>query len=182
MLLCDVETALGFVFIAFHQVADARKRRGVPIPGKFLGLGSHTAMEPDSVELAQFREQWKAEVQNKRKAVADAAAQPGPSEPSRVHAAVLLATQKHPDPKRISPDAAAVYGNTVSSQKLHSALQFYRDAIHREQNGDLDDALVLYRKAFRLVFSITYDRLSDNLNYFRCRIQMWTVPTRGKKR
>ena len=122
-------------------------------------------MEPDSVELAQFREQWKAEVQNKRKAATDAAAQPGPSEPSRIHAA---ATQKHPDPERISAQGApAVYGVTVSSQKLLSALQIYRDAIHHEQNGDLDNALVLYRKAFRLVFSITYNRFLDNLNYFR---------------
>lgn len=112
-------------------------------------------MEPDTVELAQFREKWKAEVQNKKKVATASAAQPGPSEPA------LLPTQRHSDPNRISPGAAQsgnVHGNTTaSSQNLHSALQIYRDAIHREQHGDLDDALVLYRQAFRMVFPITYN-------------------------
>lgn len=129
---------------------------GVPILGIFFGLGSQplTMAQPDTVELAQFREQWKSEVQSRKRSSAAAAEV---SEPPRLHSAVLLGTQKAPNSERLHVSAV------VPSQNLLSALQIYRDAIQREQNGELDDALLLYRQAFRMVFLITYSTLLVNL-------------------
>ena len=110
--------------------------------------------QPDTVELAQFREQWKSEVQSRKRSSAAAAEV---SEPPRLHSAVLLGTQKAPNSERLHVSAV------VPSQNLLSALQIYRDAIQREQNGELDDALLLYRQAFRMVFLITYSTLLVNL-------------------
>jgi F-box protein 9 len=118
--------------------------------------------QPDTVELARFREQWKAEVQSRKRPPAAATAQQGPSEPPRLHSPVLLATQKAPDSER-----RLHVSTTVPSQNLVSALQFYRDAVQREQNGELDDALLLYRQAFRMVFLITYSTFLVNLK-IRC--------------
>ncbi len=118
--------------------------------------------QPDTVELAHFREQWKAEVQSRKRPSAVATAQQGPSEPSRLHSVALpVATQKTPDSKRVHVNTA------VPSQNLLSALQIYRDAIQREQNGELNDALLLYRQAFRMVFLITYSTFLVNLK-IRC--------------
>ncbi|KIL69284.1 hypothetical protein M378DRAFT_1054313 [Amanita muscaria Koide BX008] len=83
-----------------------------------------TTSEPDTVELARFRELWKAEVR-KRKSPSDFTAEAIPS--GKVHE-----------------------NTTVPSNNLRSALQVYSEAIQREQNGDLDDALQLYRQAFRM--------------------------------
>jgi F-box protein 9 len=120
--------------------------------------------QPDTVELAQFRERWKAEVQSRKKPSAVATVQQGPSEPPRLHSATLPATQKTPS----SSDSKRVHVNTAApSQNLLSALQIYRDAVQREQNGELDDALLLYRQAFRMVFLITYSTFLVNLK-IRC--------------
>ena len=111
-------------------------------------------MEPDTVELARFREQWRAEVRSRRSAFIDTAAHA--LDPAHVHPAVLAATHKLPE----AVPSGRVHENTVvPSQNLLSALQAYREAIHREQNGELEDALLLYRQAFRMVFLIHPEQL-----------------------
>ncbi|KAK2463536.1 hypothetical protein APHAL10511_004287 [Amanita phalloides] len=110
--------------------------------------------QPDTLELARFREKWKAEVQSRKKAADDSSTQSGSSPPARVHP--LAFAPKHLDSKLERGSAGAVsigkvHANmTAPSETLLSALQAYRDAIQREQNGELDDALVLYRQAFRM--------------------------------
>ena len=115
---------------------------------------------PDTVELARFREEWKAEVLRKTASGAtassiDSLAQSRP--PPGVPPAVLAATPKYLNTKHVSTRADAVpsgkvhVNTTVPSQNLQSALQVYREAVQLEQNGELNDALVLYRQAFRMV-------------------------------
>lgn len=102
--------------------------------------------QPDSVELAQFREQWRAEAQSRNSA---AGTKSGPSESARVHPTILAAT-RHRAPTEVVPLGKIHANTTAPFQNLQSALQVYRDAIRREQNGELDEALVLYRQAFRM--------------------------------
>ncbi|KAF8634601.1 hypothetical protein AX17_004190 [Amanita inopinata Kibby_2008] len=118
----------------------------------------------NTVELERFRREWRAEVQ-RRKALSQAAAAPissvkssvaqaGPS--SNLIPGIVAATQKHlherPAPASASTASSQrVHVNATSpSQSLLSALQIYRQAIQHEQQGELDNALVLYRQAFRM--------------------------------
>ncbi|KAF8630167.1 hypothetical protein AX15_003112 [Amanita polypyramis BW_CC] len=110
-------------------------------------------MEPDTVELARFREQWKAEVLRKKDAVTASAgttAQTAPSDPARVHPTALTATQKDLGPQRVTLSGKVHENTVVPSQNILSALQVYRNAICCEQNGELEGALLLYRQAFRM--------------------------------
>ncbi|KAM6497125.1 hypothetical protein JOM56_007598 [Amanita muscaria] len=120
-----------------------------------------TTSEPDTVELARFREQWKAEVRKRKNPsdfIASASSSNDQPRPSPVSPTVLATTQKleYPSPKHVSlpteaiPSGKVHENTTVPSNNLRSALQVYSEAIQREQNGDLEDALQLYRQAFRM--------------------------------
>ena len=119
-------------------------------------------------ELERFRQEWLAELQS-RKAAPEASGQSitrndawevnSPrqiSSKAAVEAPEILAAL----PKAIGPSSQVIAGSYTPSvhlaatplpQKLGSALNVYRRAVESEQNGDLDDALLLYRQAFRMV-------------------------------
>ncbi|KZW00048.1 hypothetical protein EXIGLDRAFT_723197 [Exidia glandulosa HHB12029] len=100
-------------------------------------------------ELDAFREQWLAEVRQRTHGLApvpDAAASTSTSSP------------RPPEPP-LGP-------------RLQSSLDFYRLAVDMEQRGKLDDALALYRRAFRMdahvdklyhKFSLAEQRLNQHV-------------------
>jgi len=90
--------------------------------------------EQETVELRNFRENWKREVEEKKRLQ-----QPrqDPAEP----AAAL--PEQSSTPEASSPHHAGV------SRSRNDALAVYSRAVKHEQAGELDDALRLYRQAFR---------------------------------
>lgn len=130
--------------------------------------------EEEPAELARFRAEWLAELQ-KRKAEDAAGSQTAPpnfevnlkaesSSSSGIHAPSVAAPQDTPGPSTqtisgtpaaltyVSP--AAVRGGSAAlplNPVLGTALNIYRRAVEHEQRSELDDALLLYRQAFRMV-------------------------------
>lgn len=112
----------------------------------------------ESAELAEFREQWKAEVKIRTQAAASS------SEASEKHADVVIPPNSHDGglpsrpsrhthpPSDLLPRTRAHHSEfkPFTSKALSSAVATYRLAIQSEQSGDLDEALRLYRSAFRL--------------------------------
>ena len=109
----------------------------------------------DNEELSRFREQWKAEVKQRAQAQGaqslstksppiDSIAPPNhvPVQPSTTSLPVVTPAYTR----------AHYSGNTSThvSKSLASALETYRSAVQAEQARDLDEALLLYRQAFRL--------------------------------
>ncbi|EMD38956.1 hypothetical protein CERSUDRAFT_104245 [Gelatoporia subvermispora B] len=101
---------------------------------------------PDSDELARFREQWKAEVR-KKKGQPVAQTVVGPSTSPR----------SLPRPRAFSGATTSVSRPVVTdnsaeplNRKLRAAIDLYRRAVQCEQQSNLDEALRLYRQAFRM--------------------------------
>lgn len=94
-------------------------------------------LEPE--ELVRFREAWKAEVQQKK----------GRRDPAQ-------STDDSDDKVTplAGPSSEQIAGNptlhSVGPPALKSAIELYRQAVDHEQAGRLDDALRLYRSAFRM--------------------------------
>ncbi|KAI5895425.1 uncharacterized protein SCHCODRAFT_02573005 [Schizophyllum commune H4-8] len=123
----------------------------------------------DSDDLRKFREAWKAEVQRRR------GHGHHPSTDSTAHDTVDNVQDGQDDSECLpststgTPDAAprirgkvpTVHPTSTSTvhlnPKLTAALDVYRRAVQCEQRGALDDALTLYRQAFRMEPNI--DRL-----------------------
>lgn len=101
----------------------------------------------ESAELVEFREKWRAEVRNRSyiSNMPRARRDPSPLKRSAEHydhasppnTNLLQASHSRSPPER-------------SSGYLSSAVHFYRLAAQKEQEGHLEDALALYRHAFRL--------------------------------
>lgn len=135
-----------------------------------------TLAEPE--ELSRFREQWKQEVQQRKQAllIGDEhliTLKPGPSS-QQVHGHIPpldSSTSKSQEPlARVSKPLAelnkepTVVVSTPSKPrtrsstnppvefgpKLRAAVEVYHNAVTFEQKGDLDEALRLYMKAFRI--------------------------------
>ncbi|KAF7430901.1 hypothetical protein PC9H_006616 [Pleurotus ostreatus] len=121
--------------------------------------------EEEPEELARFREQWKAEVRrNIQKPKAEtsattAATAPQPTSPlpirvqPRVRPAnhVVGSSQPGPSSETISGLPATRPALTAqASSALFSAVRVYRNAVQCESRGELDEAMVLYRQAFRM--------------------------------
>ncbi|KAG6836993.1 hypothetical protein H0H93_016697 [Arthromyces matolae] len=132
-------------------------------------MQSPVSQEEESGELAQFRQEWLAELRS-RKAVAGSdnndvglrsptwqALPENLSIEATIKAPIISATSK-PNPQlyQLTAETSSNYvpsAHFASSQlprTLGSALNVYRRAVHSEQNGDLDNALFLYRQAFRM--------------------------------
>ncbi|KAG5723678.1 F-box only protein 9 [Termitomyces sp. T112] len=130
---------------------------------------SSISPEEETNELKRFRQEWLAELRS-RKAAASAGAS-GTStirndaeEVNSPHQSSSKAAAEAPGipgalPHAIGPSSQVIAGSYTPSiylaatslpQKLGSALNVYRRAVEREQSGDLDDALLLYRQAFRM--------------------------------
>ncbi|KAI9059943.1 hypothetical protein FKP32DRAFT_1578870 [Trametes sanguinea] len=120
------------------------------------------ADEPE--ELVRFRQQWLEEVRSKKKA-------PQPQDPSSPPAAssstavpeasarprsptVPHLTQRRPSYDAAAPHPAVKKPPSITppafGPSLQRAVEVYRKAIQHEQRAELDDALRLYRTAFRM--------------------------------
>ncbi|KAI9451680.1 hypothetical protein BJY52DRAFT_91289 [Lactarius psammicola] len=91
--------------------------------------------EQETEELRSFRESWKREVQEKQRLQhpsQDAARPTAPPKPASASEARALS--RHPRPL----------------QSRNGALEVYIRAVKHEQAGELDEALRLYRQAFRM--------------------------------
>lgn len=134
-------------------------------------------VEEDNPDLVRFREEWLAELRRQGKALVNtsAAAQPkseAPWEP------LVASTSRHPATQALSAPSAASFALSADAPKqttptrtlpashpavtndgiatkqfpvFERALEVYRRAIEHEQRGELDEALQLYRQAFRMV-------------------------------
>ena len=155
-----------------------------PEPCAMQGSKSGVQTE-DSEELARFRQQWLDEVRSKKKIHAsqdDAAATTPP--PAQVHV-VEAATHSpprsppahrtthrrpshhdHSHPLIEEKDAPPREGPTQFSSTLQRAVEVYRKAVQHEQKSELDDALRLYRSAFRLDPNVdrAYHLMEDELH------------------
>ena len=107
----------------------------------------------DSEELSKFRREWIEEVHKKKAAPEQSAVPPSPESPK---------AKKPPAKKTRRPsatDAVPVAHPALSKDgpahpvdpALQKALVNYREAIEQERKGNLDEALALYRQAFRQV-------------------------------
>ncbi|EJD07709.1 uncharacterized protein FOMMEDRAFT_71607 [Fomitiporia mediterranea MF3/22] len=111
-------------------------------------------MEAEPAELIEFRQKWKEEVRQRtsnsssHKSV-DKSEPCSPTRPtSKTSEESKISTKPY-----ASPSSAVTHhshGSTHFSKSLSSAVATYRLAVLREQAGVLDEALRLYRNAFRL--------------------------------
>src|ERR1700761_9086669 len=126
----------------------------------------------DLDEHARFREEWKREVEHRRN---PQSAQPSAS-PSASKRRIWLPTSSESDPSggavsgpptatssefgsssdtvsgspiAFAPTSAFFNTSAIPSSVRH-ALAVYRRAVQHEQSGKLDEALALYRQAFRM--------------------------------
>ncbi|KAL5513306.1 hypothetical protein ACEPAH_3704 [Sanghuangporus vaninii] len=97
-------------------------------------------MDAESEELVKFREQWKAEIKQRS-----------------THSHVSPSVDGKPldyslpsVPAHLFAVQPRIPGAQTLSRSLVSAVETYRLAIQYEQTGDLDEALRLYRNAFKL--------------------------------
>jgi F-box protein 9 len=134
------------------------------------GTSDIPAPEQEPTELARFREQWKAEVRERQAATSGAQAQPVPGantaaeraiSPARSDASAKPATITNTFSTSRGPATHVVagaptvithtsHGQSHLSPNLAHAVEVYRKAVFHEQHSQLDDALRLYRQAFRL--------------------------------
>jgi F-box protein 9 len=91
--------------------------------------------EQETDELRNFRENWKKEVDEKRKLQQS---RQDPAEP-----AAALPEQSS------TPEASSPHYSGAFRSRNDDALEVYSRAVKHEQAGELEDALRLYRQAFR---------------------------------
>jgi F-box protein 9 len=92
--------------------------------------------EQETDELRNFRENWKKEVWEKQRL------QQAPSQASVANPSTTASLNQ--------PDAKAHTHTLGRLQSRNNALEVYSRAVKHEQASELDDALRLYRQAFRL--------------------------------
>ena len=103
-------------------------------------------------ELVKFREEWLAELRGRKDT-------PIVSVPASVDIPIpdfgtsnLSPGPSHPLPtSHPALSQGEILPQPHASTTLENALSFYRQAVEHEQRSDLDQALQLYRQAFRLV-------------------------------
>ena len=132
----------------------------------------------ESVELARFRAEWKAEVERRRNHSDDSAqstkektvdgkednaiARWGVDKKYLLNKPATRATagaRTSGSTEQAAPTVATshpairdgIITQAATSEKHERALVYYREAIEHEQSGHLDAALASYRQAFRLV-------------------------------
>ncbi|KAG1881105.1 hypothetical protein F4604DRAFT_1746482 [Suillus subluteus] len=126
------------------------------------GTSDILAPEQEPAELARFREQWKAEVRE-RQAAATSGAQTQPNVPfprlgvtpaTKPAITNTLSASRGPATHVVAGAPTAIthasHGQSHLSPNLAHAVEVYRKAIFHEQHSQLDEALRLYRQAFRL--------------------------------
>lgn len=146
---------------------------------------SEIADAAEREELAKFREEWKAEVrQRKSNAVSTAStstfAAQAPPEPEVQHSEHVrrelprfvphVPPSSFADVEPASSSAPAVSAKSKDPAsmplppKLSRALEVYEQAVLHEQRSELDEALRLYRQAFRMDENVgkVYERLEHH--------------------
>ncbi|KAF9454313.1 hypothetical protein P691DRAFT_754796 [Macrolepiota fuliginosa MF-IS2] len=141
-------------------------------PGKAKAL---TPQEEEPSELARFRAEWRAELENRKRArqtelhpqasTAGVAPGSGPSTSTKpatksteVAFVIPILKPKEQDSKTVTTSTGLHPAVTSDGKIVHqkrtkafdNALGLYKQAVHHEQAGDLDEALSLYRQAFRM--------------------------------
>jgi len=132
----------------------------------------------ESPELANFRAEWRAELESRkhaRQASVSAnnsntsTATPEPSTSTRAEhtgdSFLYPIPRPHQKPRKATLDAeshpAITSDGRIIDEKrgkaLTSALGVYKQAVQYEQAGDLDKALTSYRQAFRMVSCFMFD-------------------------
>lgn len=129
-----------------------------------MPTSSKISTEEESAELRQFREQWKEEVRHRREEQ-HVQLQGATAEPSQHK---VFSPETYASPRTAAPETEVNPPTTgpvpgASHQALHTshgqiplngsiarAVEIYRSAVQHEQESDLDEALRLYRQAFRL--------------------------------
>jgi len=112
--------------------------------------------EEEPSELVKFREEWLAELR-RRKASPDTNVPASVGTPDIPSIPTDSGTSKVPGPSHPLPathpalSRGEILPQSHVSTTLENALSFYRQAVEHEQRSDLDQALQLYRQAFRLV-------------------------------
>lgn len=142
---------------------------------------SSQAAPEEPEELVRFREQWLAEVRSKKKAPQsqDGSAAPAATSEAPVSHVPRLLHPLHTSPPPVhyprlhgapsSPPAGRRLPSSVGPAPLGPALQraveVYRKAVQHEQQSELDDALRLYRSAFRMDPNVdrAYQMVEDQL-------------------
>ncbi|KAG1860684.1 hypothetical protein DFJ58DRAFT_701133 [Suillus subalutaceus] len=134
------------------------------------GTSDILAPEQEPAELARFREQWKAEVRERRAAATSGAqTQPVPGANTAAERAIsparsdasskpaitnTLSASRGPATHVVAGAPTVIthasHGQSHLSPNLAHAVEVYRKAVFHEQHSQLDEALRLYRQAFRL--------------------------------
>lgn len=112
-------------------------------------------------ELSRFRDAWLAEVRQRSAGGGPSAPHPASTDPKETLVPETLTTDSDTTIQAPARSFLSFHGPLENKIPLPpvavAALAVYRQAIIAEQNGDLNDALILYRKAFRQEANI--DRL-----------------------
>lgn len=142
------------------------------MPSATAKAGAASSDKRENPELARFRAEWLAELQSRRAAVAASASTSQIAGPESADATTEQGSSAHL-PGKFIPSVSSSHENPSShslptdhpalnngeivkphafgSTALERALNVYRRAVELEQKSELDEALVLYRQAFRLV-------------------------------
>ncbi|KAJ7195729.1 hypothetical protein C8J57DRAFT_1107157 [Mycena rebaudengoi] len=114
----------------------------------------------DPEELARFRESWKREIELKK----NPASSSGEAGPSAEHTSNTeddgssSSSSPRPGPSNetisgsptVFAQTSGYFNNANVPSTVRLALSLYQRAVQHEQNGQLDEALMLYRQAFRI--------------------------------
>jgi F-box protein 9 len=119
---------------------------------------SAQADDPEPEELVRFRRDWLRELEQanaRRRPEPDHLQTPTIPSPASVSKPNYTEQQPGPSSQTIAggPTASllqASHGTTVPTRSLTSAIDTYRRAVEFERQSRLDDALQLYRQAFRM--------------------------------
>ena len=144
--------------------------------------------EDDTAELARFRQEWLAELQKRKPELSGTVTSTGTTAISIRQSQPPLSDTKDPA-RQISKENESSLEATSSrgvvpsrnlathpalnedgcmaplsqtSKALESALNIYRRAVAHEQRGELDQAILLYRQAFRLVCGRVFAMVSNH--------------------
>ncbi|KAG8832964.1 hypothetical protein FRC17_000231 [Serendipita sp. 399] len=117
----------------------------------------------ETEELRQFREQWKREVRTRiaKEHSAGATTDDSPGSSSSKAASVPILTSHQSSSTQVLPiESLPTYQNANSRRQ--TAIDCYSQAIGLEEQGAHDEALTLYRRAFRLDGNVdrAYHRLT----------------------
>jgi F-box protein 9 len=117
-------------------------------------LPSESGDQPESEDLTKFRQEWLQELRKRKDAPTLDAGTSAPLFPRNL--ANEAESRSLVKELRNSPDHPLVRNGEIGGDEdmpssLKKALDIYRRAVSHEQTGKLDEALLLYRQAFRMV-------------------------------